>query len=220
MVYNQPYIWVCLHTGDWLQTLQFLGWENYLHHRVLRVCCFQTKSVANKVQIIAALQVPGTPKQVQTIHQNIYPNITSRILGKNRLSCENPVAEPINLSSLTTWMSIITRIIMITPSSNQSYSIYIWFPIKYGYPQIIQFMNDHDLVTWTPLKTLVTTGSLAASPRPSRLPQEFFVTLASASARHFSGSQGSRAPSTKSTQLFSNSAMNLRSRDSSPTRTI
>jgi hypothetical protein len=93
--------------GDWLQTLQFLGWENYLHHRVLRVCCFQTKPAANKVQIIiASLQVPGTPKQVQTIHQ-IYPNITSRILGKNKLSCENPVAEPINLSSLTTWMSII-----------------------------------------------------------------------------------------------------------------
>ena len=86
--------------GDWLQTLQFLGRENYLHHRVLRVCCFQTKPTANKVQIIiASLQVPGTPKQVQTIHQ-LYPNITSRILGKNKLSYENPVAEPINLSSL------------------------------------------------------------------------------------------------------------------------
>ena len=95
--------------GDWLQTLQFLGRENYLHHRVLRVCCFQTKPAANKVQIIiASLQVPGTPKQVQTIHQ-LYPNITSRILGKNKLSYENPVAEPINLSSLTTWMSIIPQ---------------------------------------------------------------------------------------------------------------
>ena len=73
------------------------------------------------------------------------------------------------------------------------------------------------------LETHIVSATFSASLDPldpfPRLPQEFWVTLALASACHFSGSLGSSAASTKSRQLFSNSAMNLRNQAPTHTKT-